>query len=68
MLNEFVQVTETTTDERFLINLSDISYIREISESNGSLVRLKSKEKTAIQVKESFESFEEFFEQLNSEE
>jgi len=67
MLNEFVQVTDRTSDEKFLINLSDISFIREIKDEEYTVVKLKSKDKMVLQVRESFESFEEFFNDLGEE-
>ena len=67
MLNEFVQVTEKKSSERFLINLSDISFIRENKEDDDTVISFKSKEKLFLHVHESFESFEEFFEEQTSE-
>jgi len=67
MLNEFVQMTDRTSDEKFLINLSDISFIREIKDEEYTVVKLKSKDKMVLQVRESFESFEEFFNDLGEE-
>jgi len=67
MLNEFVQVTDKNSEDRYLINLSDISFIREIKNENLTVIKLKSKEKIILQVRESFESFEEFFEDLGEE-
>ena len=63
MINEFVQVTEKDTSERLLINLRHINYIKEIktkSANDFSLIRVKD---SLIQVYETFESFEEFFEE-----
>jgi len=68
MINEFVQVTDNNSEEKYLINLSDISFIREKSDDDTSVVRLKSREKLFFHVKESFESFEEFFEELKEDE
>ena len=65
MLNEFVQVTERDTGDRFFINLSDISFIREIKGENYSVIKLRSKDKMILQVREEFDSFEEFFDELN---
>jgi len=45
MLNEFVQVTDKNSEDRYLINLSDISFIREIKNENLTVIKLKSKEK-----------------------
>ena len=62
MINEFVQVTEKNTNERVLINLRHIEYIREVNASASedfSLIKLKD---GRVQVHETFESFEEFFE------
>jgi len=70
MINEFVQVTDNSSEEKYLINLSDISFIREMKSENNddySVIKLKSKDKMVLQVKESFESFEEFFENLGEE-
>lgn len=67
MINEFVQVTDKTTEDKYLINLSDISFIREVRGEEFTVVKLKSKDKMVLQVKESFESFEEFFESLGEE-
>jgi len=60
---EFIQVTDSNTCEKYLINLDDISFFREREGSSGSIIKLKSEELT-IQVKESFKSFEDFFEKL----
>jgi hypothetical protein len=64
MLNEFVQVTDKDSDEKYLINLSDISFIRENKKDNTSVISIKSKDKLFFHVHETFESFEEFFESL----
>lgn len=66
MLNEFVLVTEKKSSERFFINLSDISFIRENKEDEDTVISFKSKEKLFIHVHEGFESFVEFFEEQNS--
>ena len=67
VINEFVQVTDRNSEDRYLINLSDISFIREIKGEDYTVIKLKSKEKMILQVRESFESFEEFFEDLGDE-
>jgi len=67
MFNEFVQVTDKHTEDRYLINLNDISFIREIKNEELTVIKLKSKDKMILQVKESFESFEEFFENMGEE-
>jgi len=64
MFNEFVRVTEKHSKEKFLINLSDISFIREKVDKGTSILKLRSNEKLFLHVKESFESFESFFEEL----
>ena len=66
MSNEFVQVTNFNSDERLLINLSDISFIRENKENNCSVIKLKNKDTLFFQVKENFDSFEEFFENIDN--
>jgi len=65
MLNEFVQVTDKNSDERYLINLSDISFVRENKTDNSSVISLKSKDKLFFHVHEDFESFEEFFNDIS---
>ena len=63
MLNEFVQVTDKNSNERYFINLDDISFIRENKTDNSTVLGIKSKEKLFFHVHESFDSFEEFFEE-----
>ena len=63
MINEFVQVTRKDTNERVLLNLRHINYIKEIKTDSGNNYSLISIHKSFIQVHETFESFEEFFEE-----
>lgn len=63
MLNEFVQVSEKESGDRLFINLSDISFIRENKTDDTSVLSIKNKEKLFFHVLESFDSFEEFFDQ-----
>ena len=68
MFNEFVQVTDSSSKERFLVNLSDIAFIREKKEINETVISLKSRDKLYLQVKESFDSFVDFIEECKSNE
>lgn len=63
MLNEFVQVTDKRSNERYFVNLEDISFIRENKSDDSTVLGMKSKEKLFFSVHESFNSFEEFFEE-----
>lgn len=65
MFNEFVQVTEKKSSERYFVNLSDISFIRENKVDMSTVIGFKSKEKLFLHVHENFESFEEFFDEQN---
>jgi len=65
MFNEFVQVTEIN-GERMFINLSKIQWVREISKGTEvpfSSIRV---EDNTYQVRETIESFEQFFEEQSS--
>ena len=54
----FIRVTDKITDERFLINLNDISFVREVKREDCCVIKLKSKDKLVLQVKESFDLIE----------
>ena len=60
---EFIQVIEKKTEERFLINLEDISFIREVKEDSTSIIRLKNKDRVFLHVLQSFDSLLELFNQ-----
>lgn len=68
MLNEFVQVTDKQSNERYFVNLEDISFIRENKSDDSTVLGMKSKEKLFFHVHESFNSFEEFFEENKEDE
>ena len=63
MLHEFVQVTDKRSNERYFVNLEDISFIRENKSDDSTVLGMRSKEKLFFSVHESFNSFEEFFEE-----
>jgi len=63
MFNEFVKVTERKTGERVFINLNALNFIREVKDDDNDYSVLRVKD-NFIQVRETFDSFEEFFDEL----
>ena len=63
MFNEFVQVTDCSSKERFLVNLSDIAFVRENKDTGESVISLKSSVNLYLHVKESFDSLIELVEE-----
>ena len=60
MFNEFVQVTDRDRKSKIMLNLNKIDYILEREDSDGIYCSIRTGE-VVFQVCETFESFEEFF-------